>query len=160
MRRAVLTALTVLCLLAPGSAAAAGCPRTSLADVEDEVMCVVCGTPLGLATEAPQANRERALIQRLVAQCQSKDQVKDRLVAEYGDRVLATPGDSGFDLAAYAVPVLAVALGAGAVGAAALRWRRGRRAAEEDPAVAAPGAPSPSPEASRRLQSDLDSYEL
>jgi len=157
MRRRVLALAATLCLLAPGAATAADCPRTSLADVEDEVMCVVCGTPLALATEAPQANRERALIQRLVQGCQSKDQVKQRLVAEYGDRVLATPDDSGFDLAAYAVPVLAVVLGAGAVGAAAVQWRRSRRGTPHDPATA---APAPSTEASRRLQSDLDSYEL
>ena len=43
-------------LLAPAAAAlAADCPQTTLGDVEDEVMCPVCGVPLGLATEAPQA---------------------------------------------------------------------------------------------------------
>lgn len=155
--RRVLALAAALCLLLPAAATAADCPRTSLADVEDEVMCVVCGTPLALATEAPQANRERALIQRLVEGCQSKGQIKDRLVAEYGDRVLATPADSGFDLAAYAVPVLAVVLGAGVVGAAALQWRRSRRTTAQEPGAA---APAPSTEASRRLQSDLDSYEL
>jgi cytochrome c-type biogenesis protein CcmH len=151
----VVALAAIACLLWPAAAAtAAGCPRTSLADVEDEVMCVVCGTPLALATEAPQANRERALIQRLVQECKSKDQVKDRLVAEYGPRVLSTPDESGFDLAAYLVPVLAVVLGAGAIAVAALQWRR-RRATP----VAA-GAPPASAEASRRLQSDLDSYDL
>jgi cytochrome c-type biogenesis protein CcmH/NrfF len=120
-------------------------------------MCVVCGTPLELATEAPQANRERALIQRLVDQCKSKDQVKDRLAAEYGDRVLATPDDSGFDLAAYIVPALAVVLGLGAVGAAAVQWRRMRR---DGDGGEPPAGPEPASEASRRLQTDLDSYEL
>ena len=33
--------------------------RTTLGDVEDEVMCPVCGTPLALATEAPQAIQQR-----------------------------------------------------------------------------------------------------
>lgn len=155
MRRRVLALAMALCLVAPASSAAADCPKTSLADVEDEVMCVVCGTPLALATEAPQANRERALIQRLVGECQSKEQIKERLVAEYGERVLSTPDDSGFDLAAYAVPGLAVLVGAVAIGAAALRWRRRR-----SPADALPSAPAPAGEASRRLQSDLDSYEL
>ena len=51
---------------APGRArhgAGAECPQTTLGDIEDEVMCPVCGTPLGLATEAPQAQQERAYIQ-------------------------------------------------------------------------------------------------
>ncbi|MGI8845040.1 MAG: cytochrome c-type biogenesis protein [Thermoleophilaceae bacterium] len=153
-RLGVLAAL--LCLLAPVSADAATCPRTSLGDVENEVMCLVCGTPLGLATEAPQANRERALIQREVDACKSKGQVKDRLVAEYGEEVLALPKRSGFDLASYLVPALAVVLGTGAVTASALQWRRARRRG------AGPGdsAPAPSTATSDRLQSDLDRYEL
>jgi cytochrome c-type biogenesis protein CcmH len=157
VRRLPVAALVALaCLLGPSAALAAGCPRTSLSSVEDDVMCVVCGTPLALATDAPQADRERALIQSLVDQCKSKDQIKDRLVAEYGSRVLATPKDSGFDLAAYLVPALAVVLGLGAVGTAAFQWRRVRRdAPPEEAAVPAAGS-----EASRRLQSDLDRYEL
>src|SRR5262249_4343460 len=113
-------------LAAPASAAAASCPKTSLGDVEDEVMCLVCGTPLALATEAPQANGERALIQRLVDDCRSKGQIKDRLVAEYGQRVLALPPEKGFDLASYLVPALAVILAGSAVSVAALQWRRAR----------------------------------
>jgi len=147
--------LAVLFLLAPATATAADCqPRTTLGDVEDEVMCPVCGTPLGLATEAPQANRERAFIQDLVDDCLTKDQVKDRLVAEYGSEVLATPGDSGFDLAAYLVPALAVLLGAGAVTAAALQWRRSRRAGP----AGRPAADAHDPGASKRLQDDMDRY--
>ena len=48
-------------LLASPRRARRDCPKTTLGDIEDEVMCPVCGTPLGLATEAPQAQRERAL---------------------------------------------------------------------------------------------------
>jgi len=155
MPRRLCAAMAVLCLLAPASATAASCPRTSLGDVENEVMCVVCGTPLGLATEAPQANRERALIQREIDACKSKSQVKDRLVAEYGEEVIALPGSSGFDLASYIVPALGVILGSGAVAASAIQWRRVRR--REGQAPAGPGASSA---ASDRLQSDLDRYEL
>lgn len=143
-------------LVAAPAALAASCPRTSLNDVEDEVMCVVCGTPLELATDAPQANRERALIQTLVDRCESKSAIKDRLVAEYGSRVLATPKDSGFDLAAYLVPIGAVVLGLAAVGTAAFQWRRTRR----DTPAEATAAPAAGPEASRRLQDDLERYEL
>ncbi len=157
LRLAALVA--ALCLVAPGPAAAATCPKTSLGDVEDEVMCVVCGTPLGLATEAPQANRERALIQRQVDSCKSKQQIKDRLVAEYGRKVLALPESSGFDLASYLVPALAVILGAGAVTASAIQWRRVRRRGDDTGGDGGPGA-DPSTAASERLQTDLDRYEL
>ena len=142
-------------LAAAPAAVAAECPKTSLGDVEDEVMCPVCGTPLELASEAPQAERERALITRLVDDCQTKEQVKARLVAEFGDEVLALPDDEGFDLAAYLVPGLAAAAG---------RRRGGRGRA----GVAARAPPRPPGGARRRrtrptaerLQSDLDRYDL
>lgn len=159
MRRLLALLLAAACLALPAAATAADCqPRTTLGDVEDEVMCPVCGTPLALATEAPQANRERAFIQGLVDACLNKEQVKDRLVAEYGSEVLATPDDSGFDLAATLVPALAVLLGGGAVAAAALRWRRSRRRGQPDD-LAADG-PAPGGAASERLQDDLDRYGL
>jgi cytochrome c-type biogenesis protein CcmH/NrfF len=150
-RRAGLLAALLVLALAP--AAAAGCPKTSLGDVEDEVMCPVCGTPLELASEAPQAERERALIARLVDDCQSKEQVKARLVAEFGGEVLALPDNEGFDLAAYLVPGLGLLIGGGALTAAALGWRRTRRRDGS-------GAPPPDSAASERLQSDIDRYEL
>ena len=159
MRGALGALIAVLALAAPAAATAADCqPRTSLGDVENEVMCPVCGTPLALATEAPQANRERAFIQTLVDDCLTKEQVKDRLVAEYGSEVLATPDDSGFDLAATLVPALAVLLGGGAVAAAALQWRRSRRRGE--PSDIAADGPAPGAAASERLQDDLDRYGL
>ena len=145
--------LAALLVLAAAPAAVADCPKTSLGDVEDEVMCPVCGTPLELASEAPQAERERALIARLVDDCQSKEQVKARLVAEFGDEVLALPDDEGFDLAAYVVPGLGLLLGGGAVVVAALGWRRARR---REP----PDGPAPDSATAERLQSDLDRYEL
>ena len=152
MRRRAVLAAALLSLALPTTAASAQCPRTTLSDVENEVMCPVCGTPLALATEAPQAERQRELIRRLVDDCRSKDEIKTALVAEYGDKVLALPGDEGLDLAAYLVPALAVLLGGGAVGAAALGWRRARRGRR--------GPDDPSGPASRRLQSDLERYEL
>jgi cytochrome c-type biogenesis protein CcmH/NrfF len=145
-----------MALSVPAGAAAAECPQTTLADVENEVMCPVCGTPLGLATEAPQAERERELIRRLVDDCRSKDEIKATLVDEFGENVLALPGGDGFDLAAYLVPGLALLLGGGAVAAAAVQWRRSRGSHTEGPA---PGD-APPPGASERLQSDLDRYEL
>jgi cytochrome c-type biogenesis protein CcmH/NrfF len=153
-RVATLAAVALL-LCAPTAAATAGCPRTTLGDVEDEVMCPVCGTSLELATEAPQAQRQRAEIERLIDDCASKDEIKARLVAELGDDVLALPGDRGFDLAAYLVPGLGILLATGAVGGAAVQWRRSRRR-ETGSAGQTEG---PSSAAADRLQADLDRYE-
>jgi len=111
--------------------AAARCPKTSLADVEDEVMCLVCGVPLALA-DAPQAQRERAFVTGMIRRCSSKHEIESALVAQYGPRVLALPKASGFRLAAYLVPALAAAAAAAALVVAAARWRRHARLAPRD----------------------------
>jgi cytochrome c-type biogenesis protein CcmH len=131
--------------------AAAQEPRASLPDIEDEVMCTICGTLLA-ESQSPQADRERALIRKLIAQGQDKDQIKDALLAEYGPRVLATPSGHGFDLVAWIVPILGLLLGAGALTFGVLRLRRrstqGRKPLPDlDPADAA------------RLSEDIATYD-
>jgi cytochrome c-type biogenesis protein CcmH len=132
----------LLALAAPGPAWAQ--ERASLPDIEDEVMCPICGTPLE-QSQAPQAERERALIRRLIAQGATKDEIKDALVAEYGEEVLAVPEDDGFGLAAWLVPPAAILLAAGFIGWFLLR-RRSRP----------PDAPRPlAPEDAERLEREL-----
>jgi len=151
-----LVALLLLVLLGAAASAAAACPKTSLADVEDEVMCPVCGVPLGLATEAPQAQRERAFIQREVERCKSKTQIKAELVAQFGDRVLALPPDRGFNLAVYLVPAAIVLAGLAAATTVALRRRRDSRATSNG---AAP-TPALAGDDAARLEADLQRYDL
>ena len=154
MRAAVLaTAAALALLLAPAASLAQDCPKTTLGDIEDEVMCPICGTTLQLS-QSPQAERERAFIQELIAQGATKDEVKDALVAEYGPEVLATPETEGFDLAAWLVPAGAIVLAAVAIFLGLRRWRRDR------------GTPGPSdrdaiePEDRERLDEDLARYDL
>ena len=55
MRAWIAAVVTLTALVVTAAAAAADCTKTSVSDLEDEVMCPVCGTSLGLAREAPQA---------------------------------------------------------------------------------------------------------
>jgi cytochrome c-type biogenesis protein CcmH len=144
----VVSAIVMAALVPPAIAAEA---RTTLPDVEDEVMCIVCGTLLA-ESEAPQADRERALIRKLIDQDEDKDQVKDALVAEYGQRVLATPSGHGFDLLAWIVPGLGILLVGGGLVLAALRLRRRDR---DEP----PPQPDLDPADAARLREDLSTYE-
>jgi len=139
-----------LFLLAP--AAGAAMPRTTLNDVEDEVMCPTCGTPLNLATDAPLANDERSLIRRLIAQGYTKGQIKHRLVQEFGPNVLALPKAKGFDLFAYLVPIVLGVAGLLTIAVLALRWRRRRPATTT-------GAPDLDPADAQRLDSDLARFD-
>jgi cytochrome c-type biogenesis protein CcmH/NrfF len=146
-----------LALLAVGALSArAATPQTSLSEISSEVMCPVCGTLLELA-ESPQAQREKAFISRRVAAGQSKEQIKDALVAEYGDEVLALPRGSGFDLSAYLVPVIAFVIAVVALALGVLRWRRAGDGGGSDRAAAPDG---PSAEDDERLDADLARYDL
>jgi cytochrome c-type biogenesis protein CcmH len=143
----------VIALLGGGAAtAAAQEPRASLPDVEDEVMCPICGTLLE-ESQSPQAERERELIRRLIDEGKDKEQIKDELVAEYGSNVLATPSGSGFDLVAWLVPGLAILLAAGAI---AFGVRRALRDSSDRGA-----RPMPlDPEDATRLEADLRRHDL
>jgi cytochrome c-type biogenesis protein CcmH len=132
MRRRTLGRIFVAALLAllVPAAASATCPRTSLASIENTVMCQVCGVPLGLATESPEATRERAFISNLIDRCQSASQIRAALVAQYGPSVLALPPKHGFDLAAYLVPLLGVLCAGGLLTMVVLAWRSRHRASQ------------------------------
>jgi cytochrome c-type biogenesis protein CcmH len=154
--RAPLALLLALALLAAPPASAAT-PRASLPDIEDEVMCLECGTALNVSTSKV-ADQERDFIAELIAQGKTKAQIKSALVQEYGPRVLGEPDDGGFDLAAYLVPVL-VALGATAlVVLTARRWRRGVRGAGGAPLARAGGA-ALDPDDARRLDAELEAFD-
>jgi cytochrome c-type biogenesis protein CcmH len=157
MSKAAALALVLVAALAlaPGAAAAAK-SDTTLNEVEAEVMCPVCGTLLQLA-ESPQALREKAFVSRLIAAGKDKQEIKDALVAEYGSEVLALPQDSGFDLSAYVVPIVAFAIAAIALALGALRWRR-ESGSGSDGDGAAPQGPSDAD--AQRLDADLARYDL
>ena len=114
-------------------------------------MCPICGTLLELS-EAPQADRQRVFIRRLIAEGRNQEEIKDALVTEYGEEVLATPEGSGFDVAAYAVPIAAFLIGAVALLLGVRRWRRTPQPR--------PSATSPKGEDADRLESDLARYDL
>jgi cytochrome c-type biogenesis protein CcmH/NrfF len=154
-RSVVVAWIAALVLAAP--AAAAPVPQTTTNAIEAEVMCPVCGTLLELA-ESPQAKREKVFVAKLVAEGRSKAEVKDALVAQYGPSVLALPKASGFDLSAYLVPILAIAVAVVALTFSVLRWRRSGR--EHEPSTGEAAAKPPQGEDAERLEADLSRYDL
>ena len=156
--RALLALAITLIALASAGATAFGQspePQTTLPDVEDEVMCPVCGTTLELASDSPQAIDEREQIRGLIAQGLTKEEIKDELVAEFGPEVLAEPSKEGFDLVAWLVPGLAVLAGAILAFFAVRRWR-----GNSPPPGGITGTPAESTEDGERLDEDLKRYEL
>lgn len=154
MRLLALAASVALGLAALAPVAGAQEQSASLPDIEDEVMCPICGTALNLS-ESPQANAQREFIRDLIAEGRTKGEIKDALVDEYGPEVLATPDTSGFDLAAWVIPAAGLILAAVAIGVGVRRWR-----ARDDAGEAERQPAGPAPDDEERLRADLRRYEL
>jgi cytochrome c-type biogenesis protein CcmH len=154
LRTAVALALTSALATAIPAAAAAATPRASLTDIENDVMCVVCKTPLAVS-QAPEADRERAFINLLIAKSETKSQIERALVAQYGPAVLGLPPAHGFNLTVYVLPPALVLLGAAALAFTLPRWRRRTRASA---ATSTAGSSPPKPSDARRLEDELSRY--
>jgi cytochrome c-type biogenesis protein CcmH len=147
-------AVLLACLVVPAGALAAQ-PRTTLSDVEDEVMCVECGTALSVS-QSPVAQQERDVIRRGIAAGMTKAQIKAELVQEYGRNVLAEPDDSGIGLAAWWIPIALVPLALVLAFVLARRWRR--RSGGDGGAPATSG-PALDPADARRLDAELSAFD-
>ncbi|MHB8532824.1 MAG: cytochrome c-type biogenesis protein CcmH [Solirubrobacteraceae bacterium] len=151
---AALLALALLVGAGPARAAGAIQPKTSLPVIERQVMCVTCKIPLNVA-QSPQADRERAFIQRLIDEGRGEQEIKRALVGQYGASVLGLPEAGGFDLTVYLVPIAVVAALIGLLAVLLPKWRR-RTPAH---AVAGAGAAPLGAADSARLESDMARYE-
>jgi cytochrome c-type biogenesis protein CcmH/NrfF len=152
-RVAGLVAVTALLTLGCAQTSLAT-PHTTLPVIERQVMCVTCKIPLNVA-ESPQADRERVLIRRLIAEGKTEAQVKSALVGQYGAAVLGLPSAKGFDLTAYVVPI-AVVLALLALLALLLpSWRRHARAQ----VATTPDTPKLSEDDAARLDADLKRFD-
>ena len=125
-------------------------PRTTLADLEGEVMCPVCNTTLDQSS-SPAARQIKTFISQRIAAGDSKDEIKDLLVAEYGPQILAAPPKKGFDLLAWLLPIVGVLGGAVVLAMLAWRWSRDR---EPVPAVA-----GLDPATERRIDQELARFD-
>lgn len=143
MKSVLVALLAALVLAAPAMA-----QEASLPDIEDEVMCVECGTVLSVSS-SPVAQQERQFIREQIAQGKSKAEIKAALVDEYGEEVLADPGTGGFNATLWLVPILVTLLALVGIVFAVRTWRGRTPTAEPEL------PPELSPEDARRLDAEL-----
>jgi cytochrome c-type biogenesis protein CcmH len=164
-RRAILPALALIATLAATATAAAPAsadtaapsattPKASYLQVVNDVMCVVCHEPLGVA-QSPEAFQERDYIRQLIAQGKTRKVIENDLVQQYGPAVLARPPAHGVNLLVYIVPPLVLILGITIVAVFVPRWRR--RARQTDPSPPPPAAALDAADA-QRLNDDLGRF--
>jgi cytochrome c-type biogenesis protein CcmH len=155
---ALALAAAVALAITPASANAL-VPRTSLTDIEQDVMCPSCHEPLALA-QSPQADAERAYINMRIAQGETKQQIERDLVAQYGPTVLGKPPAHGFNLTVYILPPALLVAGALLLVFVLPRWRRRtREAAAARSGSPVPTGPSLDAADARRLQEDLARFD-
>jgi cytochrome c-type biogenesis protein CcmH len=152
-RLLLLTGLLALAFAVP---AAASEEHPTLPELEREVICPTCHTLLELSN-APIANRMRAFINARIAAGDTKSEIKEKLVAQFGEAVLAAPPKRGFNLLAWTLPLAGLGIGGVALALLARRWRRARAPAAVDPS--ANGRAPLDPELERRLDEELARFD-
>jgi cytochrome c-type biogenesis protein CcmH len=144
--------------LAAAPAAAACSAHPSQAKLEGEVMCPVCGTTLD-QSESPAAQQIKTVIARRIREGASDCRIKDELVANYGESILAEPPKRGFDLLAWLLPLVGIVVAGAAVGVGAWRWSRGRAGDEPPVDGSRNGHRGLDPELERRVDEELARFE-
>jgi cytochrome c-type biogenesis protein CcmH len=152
----VLVLLAAALLLAP--AALASNRHPTLNELENEVMCPVCGTTLAQSDSAAAKQIEREIQIRIKAGW-TKSRIKDMLVQQYGESILAAPPKHGFNLLAWVLPLAGIAVAAVILGVAAWGWTRGRAEPEPLATHSSNGQGPIDPELDRRVDEELAHFE-
>ena len=149
MRRASLAAALALAALLAFPAVAEACNGWSEPDMETQLMCPTCHQVLAYS-QSEIATHIRNRLHHWCAAGSTSMQVKDRLIAQFGPEILASPPRHGFDLLAWVIPGAALLAGAMVAAVLATRWR-GRRGPPPPPPV--------DPSFSARIDADMARFE-
>jgi cytochrome c-type biogenesis protein CcmH len=147
--------LAALLLAAP---AAASERHPSQGELESELMCPICQGETLAQSDSPAAQRIKAYIARRITAGATRSEIKDELVAQWGQRILAAPPRHGFDLLAWVLPLVGLIGAAGVLGFLAWRWTRAREPAPVPRQWALDGHPL-DPEEERRLDDELRRFD-
>jgi cytochrome c-type biogenesis protein CcmH len=153
--RLVLVALAVAAVAAAPALASEQHP--TLTELQGRVMCPTCKGQTLEESTAPAADRVRAFIRERIAAGDTRSQIEDELVAEYGEAILASPPRHGFGLLAWVLPLVGLALGAVVVGLLAWRWSRARD--PDPPSLGPSGSGKLDPELERRVDEELARFD-
>jgi len=123
--RLIVATLAALAFVAAPAAVASEEQPTSL-EIQQELWCADCETTLADASAVSYTPEAIALIASRVDAGDTKSEIKDRLVAEYGTQILAAPPKKGFNLLAWLLPIVGVLGGALVLAVLAWRWSRVR----------------------------------
>ena len=139
----------VVVLLSISAPAAASEQHPTSAELESEIICPVCDTTLD-TSNAEIARRMKLYIRQRIEAGDTKSEIKGKLVAQFGEQILAVPRRRGFNWIAWLLPLAGLAVAVPSLAVLAWRWSTSRP--PDDP-------PALDPELERRLDSELARFE-
>jgi cytochrome c-type biogenesis protein CcmH len=100
--------------------------------IAKQLYCPVCeNIPLDVCPTVA-CEQWRATIREKLSEGWNESQIKDYFVAQYGDRVLATPPATGLNVLVYILPPVAFLIGAAVLFRAVRSWRSASQKMESD----------------------------
>lgn len=148
VRLALLAAAAISLALVWIMPAGASERHPTLSELEGQIMCPTCHVTLDESTSL-EARRIEHYISERIAAGDTKSEIEAKLVAQFGEAILAAPPRRGFDLLAWWLPIAGVLLGGVALGVGAWRWSHVREPAQAIETL------SLDPELERRLDEEL-----
>jgi len=93
-------------------------------DIEDHLIAPCCWTQPISEHESAVSEQMRKEVRTMVAAGMDREAILDHFVAQYGERVLATPRAEGFNRLVYILPWIALIFGAGVLFVLLKRFRK------------------------------------
>jgi cytochrome c-type biogenesis protein CcmH len=155
----LLVALAAVLALVVAAPAFASEQHPTLLELENQIMCPVCAGETLAQSNSPAAQQVKRNIQNWIDGGYTRSEIKRKLVADYGEQILAAPPRHGFNLLAWVLPLAGI-LGATGV-MALLAWRWSRRGEEPEQFLrpsSLNGRPL-DPELERRLDEELARFD-
>jgi cytochrome c-type biogenesis protein CcmH len=153
--RLLAVGLAALLLAAP---VAASERHPTQGELESQLMCPICQGETLAQSDSPAAQRIKVYVAQRIAAGDTRSEIKDKLVAQWGQRILAAPPRHGFDLLAWVLPLVGLIGAAGIMGFLAWRWTRSREPAPSPQQWSMNGHPL-DPDEERRLDEELARFD-
>ena len=84
--------------------------------LEKEIMCPVCDGQTLDQSQSLIAENMKDTIKKKIEEGYDEKEIKNYFISRYGESVIAYPTFQGFNIVAYLIPVLLIALGLGILG--------------------------------------------
>jgi len=98
-------------------------PADRASRLGDSIMCPACSGETVTNSQAPVAKAIRQQIALMIDEGRSDDEIRDRLVAGYGERIVLNPPRSGLAGLVWVLPVAALVVALAGLVVVFRRWR-------------------------------------